>query len=98
MEQKIPARRQRGCYTARRWQQGRYWHLQHNSLLVKVGDTVRQDQQIALSGKTGYALFPHLHFIVWRNDVKGKWQQVATRFKTKSGDIYLRPGKKYIKK
>ena len=74
-----------------------YWHLQHNSLLVKVGDTVKQDQQIALSGKTGYALFPHLHFIVWRNDIKGKWNQVATRFKTRSGDKYLRPGKSYKK-
>jgi murein DD-endopeptidase MepM/ murein hydrolase activator NlpD len=74
-----------------------YWHLQHNSLLVKVGDTVKQDQQIALSGKTGYALFPHLHFIVWRNSVKGQWNQVATRFQTRSGDKYLRPGKSYKK-
>lgn len=73
-----------------------YWHLQHNSVLVQVGDTVVQDQHIALSGKTGYALFPHLHFIVWNNNA-GQWKQVATRFKTKSGNKYLRPGRKFKK-
>lgn len=72
-----------------------YWHLQHNSSLVKVGETVLQGQQIALSGKTGYALFPHLHFLVWRFDKQGHWQQIATRFKTSKGNIYLRPFRKY---
>ncbi len=75
-----------------------YWHLQYNSLLVKVGDTVQQDQPIALSGKTGYAYAPHLHFIVWRNDttVRGR-TMIPTRFKTKSGDKYLKPLKSYRK-
>ncbi|MBL7723438.1 MAG: M23 family metallopeptidase [Chitinophagaceae bacterium] len=41
-----------------------YWHLQHNGALVKVGDTVTKGQVIALSGKTGYAMTPHLHFLV----------------------------------
>jgi murein DD-endopeptidase MepM/ murein hydrolase activator NlpD len=72
-----------------------YWHLQQNGALVNVGDTVTQGQQIALSGKTGYALFPHLHFLVWRNDKDGHWQQIATRFKTSKGNIYLRPFRKY---
>lgn len=71
-----------------------YWHLQKDGALVKVGDTVRQGQVIGLSGKTGYAAMPHLHFIVWRNDKNG-WQQVATRFRTSKGIKYLRPWKKY---
>jgi murein DD-endopeptidase MepM/ murein hydrolase activator NlpD len=31
-----------------------YWHLQHNGVLVNVGDTVKKGQVIALNGKTGY--------------------------------------------
>jgi len=72
-----------------------YWHLQHNGALVNVGDTIKQGQVIALSGKTGYALVPHLHFPVWRYDSARKWQQVATRFQTSNGIKYLQGLKKY---
>ena len=69
-----------------------YWHLQHNGALVNVGDTVKQDQPIGLSGKTGYTLFPHLHFIVWRFDERGQWQQcrfiVARAQELRPYDVY----------
>jgi murein DD-endopeptidase MepM/ murein hydrolase activator NlpD len=68
-----------------------YWHLQFNSVLVNVGDTVKQGQIIGLSGKTGYTYFPHLHFIVWRSDKKGQWAQIGSRFQTNKGIRYLRP-------
>lgn len=71
-----------------------YWHLQHNGAFVNVGDSVKKGQFIALSGKTGYAFVPHLHFLVWRFE-NNKWQQVPTRFETNKGILFLRSWKKY---
>lgn len=72
-----------------------YWHLKHNGVLVNVGDSVKKGQKIALSGNTGYSFFPHLHFIVWNFDKRGRFQQVATRFRTKDGPKYLRAIRRY---
>ncbi len=74
-----------------------YGHLQKDGALVNVGDTVKKGQPIGLSGKTGYALFPHLHFIVWDFDSKGNWKQIPTRFQTSKGIKYLKPIRKYRK-
>ena len=74
-----------------------YWHLQKDGALVNVGDTVKRGQLIALSGRTGFALFPHLHFVVWNFDKNGNWLQVPTRFQTRRGIKYLRPIRKYRK-
>ncbi len=72
-----------------------YWHLQHNAVFVNPGDTVKQGQVIGLSGRTGYSFFPHLHFIVWKPDAKGKWNQIGSRFQTQKGILYLRPFRFY---
>ena len=74
-----------------------YWHLQKDGALVNMGDTVQKGQAIAISGKTGYAFVPHLHFLVWDFDKNNKWQQVPTRFETTEGAKYLRPLRKYKK-
>ena len=71
-----------------------YWHLQHNGALVNIGDTVKKGEVIAISGKTGYAISPHLHFLVWRSG-GGQWQQVPTRFQTSKGIKYLKGWKRY---
>ena len=68
-----------------------YWHLKKDGVLVNVGDTISQGQHIGYSGNTGYTAFPHLHFQV--QDQNGN--DIATRFSTKKGVIYLRPGKYY---
>ncbi len=44
-----------------------YAHLELESALVGVGDTVRVGQHIANSGNTGFSSGPHLHFVVQRN-------------------------------
>lgn len=72
-----------------------YWHLQKDGALVNVGDTVKQGQVIALSGKTGYASMPHLHFLVWNYNSQRQWSSVPTRFQTSKGIKYLRSWKKY---
>lgn len=42
-----------------------YVHLKQYGNLVNVGDKVKKDQPIALSGFTGYTTIPHLHFGVY---------------------------------
>ena len=42
-----------------------YWHALWNSLRVKVGESVRRGHTLFLSGQTGYATYPHLHFGVY---------------------------------
>ena len=68
-----------------------YWHLQKDGVVVNEGDTVKQGQHIGYSGNTGYTAFPHLHFQV--QDKNGN--DIATRFITHKGVIYLRPSNYY---
>ncbi|MBC7866010.1 MAG: M23 family metallopeptidase [Gloeobacteraceae cyanobacterium ES-bin-316] len=68
-----------------------YWHLQKDGVLINEGDSLQKGKHIGFSGNTGYSAFPHLHFQV--QDASGR--DVATRFYTKKGVRYLRPGKWY---
>lgn len=43
---------------------GRYMHLTKNGVLVEVGMRIERGDTIALSGKTGFAIEPMLHFDV----------------------------------
>jgi murein DD-endopeptidase MepM/ murein hydrolase activator NlpD len=43
----------------------RYDHLSHNSSMVKVGQYVRAEEEIARVGMTGYTYLPRLHFQVF---------------------------------
>lgn len=72
-----------------------YWHLKKDGVLVKEGEWVTDGQPIGYSGNTGYSAFPHLHFEVQGRDAAGNYRQLATRFYTRDGVIYLRPYRFY---
>jgi murein DD-endopeptidase MepM/ murein hydrolase activator NlpD len=71
-----------------------YWHFQYNTVLVNIGDTVKQGQPIGLCGSTGYAMGAHLHFLVWKYN-NGYWQGLITPFRTSKGIKYLRAWRRY---
>ena len=74
---------------------GHYGHIQHNGVLVKVGDKIRAGQVIGKSGNTGWSSGPHLHFEVYIQ----KNNQVTTypvKFAVSNGKAsYLEEGKFY---
>ena len=74
--------------------QAYYGHLKHEGIAVKVGDTVAKHQLIGYSGNTGYSAFPHLHFVV-RGQTPQGYRPLPTRFQTRKGARYLKPGKWY---
>ena len=44
-----------------------YAHLKKNSIIVKVGDTIKTGQFIGNSGCNGRAIYPHLHMHILKN-------------------------------
>ncbi len=57
-----------------------YMHLTQNGGLVDVGDMVAQGDTIALSGVTGLAGYPHLHFVVTEGDWRWPYTSIPVTF------------------
>ena len=73
-----------------------YWHFKHKGTAVEVGEQVKVGDLLGYCGNTGYSAFPHLHFWVYDyNGDNGTYQTLPTRFYTKKGVKYLRPGLSY---
>jgi murein DD-endopeptidase MepM/ murein hydrolase activator NlpD len=62
-----------------------YHHLQTDGALVHIGDEVKVGQPIGLSGKTGFASAPHLHFAVFQTIDGKKKLSLPFRLKTDRG-------------
>ena len=68
-----------------------YMHLKNKSVFVKPGETVMQGDVVGLSGQTGRASGPHLHFEVNRGS-----QSIATAFEDVETDAGVpKEGKSY---
>jgi murein DD-endopeptidase MepM/ murein hydrolase activator NlpD len=62
-----------------------YHHLKTDGALVKIGDEVTTGQPIGLSGATGFASKPHLHFMVFQAIDGKKVLSLPFRLKTHDG-------------
>lgn len=73
-----------------------YAHIQYNGARVAVGDTVMKGDTIALSGSTGYAKGPHLHFVCFLPGITER-NTLTTKFRTGKGktSAYLLENRSY---
>jgi murein DD-endopeptidase MepM/ murein hydrolase activator NlpD len=62
-----------------------YHHLKTGGALVKIGDEVTTGQPIGLSGATGFASKPHLHFMVFQAIDGKRVLSLPFRLKTDHG-------------
>ena len=60
-----------------------YSHLQHRSIKVEEGQKVMRGQVIALSGRVGFATYPHLHFGVYRGEYRKGGVSIKVTFDKK---------------
>lgn len=72
-----------------------YAHLQHRGAKVVVGDKVLKQQEIGLSGNTGYTLSPHLHFEIFKFTKGFNRKSIKISFKTAKGPKQLLKGQYY---
>lgn len=75
-----------------------YMHLTKDGALVEVGQSVSQGSEIGLSGNTGLAGFPHLHFIVTEpGTFNYPYNSIPTTFSnTISNERSLAKGHRYL--
>lgn len=75
---------------------GHYCHLKKGGAKVRPGQIVKTGDVIALSGSTGFASGPHLHFCVFMTKDGKQRVSIPTKFRIANGDaVTLVEGKKY---
>jgi len=65
-----------------------YAHLKFKGSSLKKGDSVSQGEIIGYSGNVGYSNGPHLHFVVYRQEIKDM-HTIKTQFKIGSGNTVV---------
>ena len=70
---------------------GLYYHSPQDGIDVEVGDEVKQGDVLGITGQSGLAGYPHLHFIVVRGSPKFPYEGVAISFSNASpADVPLK--------
>jgi hypothetical protein len=64
-----------------------YAHLMQNSIVLSLGDSVRQGQFFAKSSRSGSPWFPHLHFGVYQNMPPVHGYDVPVNFRNAEGPL-----------
>lgn len=64
-----------------------YHHLMRDGVLVKVGQHVDENQQIAISGNTGFTTGPHLHFVVAHRLSWTESASIPVQFRSVKGTV-----------
>jgi murein DD-endopeptidase MepM/ murein hydrolase activator NlpD len=73
-----------------------YVHLQHRGVFVKLGQEVSVGTPLGLSGSTGYATKPHLHFEVYRVKSGKSVPSLPFRMRTPRGIVtQMKEGEMY---
>ncbi|RMB57455.1 M23 family metallopeptidase [Dokdonia sinensis] len=65
-----------------------YMHLTKDGAIVEVGDQVTAGQEIGLSGATGLAGYPHLHFVITQGGWEYPYQSVPHNFRNTRENPY----------
>lgn len=73
-----------------------YMHLTRDGARVKIGEQVTKGQAIGLSGATGLAGYPHLHFVVTSGSWKYPYSSIPKNFSnTTTNENSLQMGHSY---
>lgn len=64
-----------------------YAHLMQNSVIINVGQSVRQGQYFAKSSRSGSPWFPHLHFGVYQHYPPRHGYDVPVNFRNTDGPL-----------
>lgn len=75
---------------------GLYYHSPKNGISVSAGDEVTQGEVLGVTGRSGLAGYPHLHFTVVRGDPDYPYQGIPISFSNaQPADARLVGGKQY---
>ncbi len=75
---------------------GLYYHMPQDGVEVEVGDEVDQGQRLGVTGRSGLAGYPHLHFTVVEGSPVYPYHGVPVSFRNaRPSDVALRGNTRY---
>ena len=75
---------------------GLYYHSPQDGIVVAEGDAVAQGDELGVTGRSGLAGYPHLHFIVVEGEPTFPYEGLAITFRNASpDDVVLKSNTRY---